>query len=503
MNRPGFLGRSVQGLQRRWQALAGSEYDEDAAGLRPNLPPGDRPRLLSRMRESVEARGGEVLARSRAAALGRIYLSLNEDGRREFLRLLAGEFDLDPGAVGKAAARLEKASDPGERREARRSLLAAAESPRTRILTRFNALPAGVKFLVDLRAELVPWARDDPLLASLDDDLKALLGAWFDVDFLQLRRISWNTASGALLEKFMDYEAVHPVESWDDLKNRLDRDRRYFAFFHPRMPEEPLIFLEVALVRGIADSIQQLLDPDQPVLDPEDADTAVFYSISNAQKGLAGISFGGFLIKRVVDVLAEEFPGLKTYATLSPLPGFRRWLEATLAQEVPQAPVRTGKGKPVGEGEKGANGKNGKNGEEPERELLLPSELKRLRSWTDPADVRDWLGGVLMDGLWREDQGLEKAAKPVFLRLAARYLTVEKRNGGRALDPVAHFHLSNGARVERLNWAADTSVKGMAQSAGVMVNYLYDLKKIETNHEAYKGRGEVVVSSGVKGLLKG
>ncbi len=475
MSRPGFLGRQLQNLQKRWQAIAGAEYGEEAAGLRPHLPEGDKPHVKELMRQSLDPRGGEILARSRAAALGRVYLSLNLEGRVEFLQMLAQDFDVRTLEVRKALNDLEAAKGPSERRSARRRLLSATEPPRRQILTRFNALPEGVKFLVDMRADLIPSARKDPLLASLDDDLRALLSSWFDVDFLELERISWNTASGALLEKFMAYEAVHPVENWEDLKNRLDHDRRYFAFFHPRMPEEPLIFLEVALVRGMADNIQDLLDAGAPVGNPHEADTAIFYSISNAQKGLAGISFGGFLIKRVVDELARGFSGLKAFATLSPIPGFRVWLERLLQADSSE----------------GAS------------EIFLGSEVKRLKGWTEEGQLRDWFRGLLTGALWVEDRGLEKAVKPIFLRLAARHLAAEKKAGGGALDPVAHFHLSNGARVERLNWAADNSEKGMAQSAGMMVNYLYDSRRIEKNHEDYKASGEVAVSSSVKSLLKG
>jgi malonyl-CoA decarboxylase len=472
---PGFFGRQIQNLQKRWQAIAGAEYGEKAAALRPHLPEGDRPQLKELMRQSLDPRGGEILARSRAAALGRAYLTLNLEGRSTFLQMLAQDFDLQTSEVSKALTDLEGATEPGERRSARRRLLSATEPPRRQILTRFNALPEGVKFLVDMRADLIPLARKDPILASLDDDFRGLLTSWFDVDFLELERISWNTASGALLEKFMAYEAVHPVENWEDLKNRLDHDRRYFAFFHPRMPEEPLIFLEVALVRGIADNIQALLDAGAPVEDPHRADTAIFYSISNAQKGLAGIAFGGFLIKRVVDELAQEFPGLKTFATLSPLPGFRTWLDKVLQMDRSEG----------------------------ESEIFLGSEVKRMRSWAEESELRDWFGGLLAGALWVEDKGLEKAVKPTLLRLGARYLTAEKKAAGGALDPVAHFHLNNGAQVERLNWAADNSGKGMGQSAGMMVNYLYDSRRIENNHEAYKASGEVAVSSSLKSLLKG
>ena len=202
-----------------------------------------------------------------------------------------------------------------------RELRTALNAPRIKLLTQFNALPEGVKFLVDMRAELLRFGREDRGLVGLEADLKGLLAAWFDIGFLELKRITWDSPA-ALLEKLSVYEAVHQVRSWTDLKNRLDSDRRCFAFFHPRMPSEPLIFVEVAMVSGMAADVQALLDVKAPVIDPRSADTAIFYSISNAQRGLAGISFGGFLIKRVVDQLSAEFPKLKTFATLSPIPGF-------------------------------------------------------------------------------------------------------------------------------------------------------------------------------------
>lgn len=467
---PGILRMGVQRLQRRWQAIAGSKYDEEAASLRPDLPEDDRPRLLKWMARCLEARGGEISARSEAAALGRAYLALNPTGRETFLRLLATEFDLDESAVEEKLEGLRKAETPAEKRRAHWDLRESVVSPRAHILTRFNSLPEGVKFLVDLRADLLPLAKADPTLASLDDDLKGLLRSWFDPDFLQLRRISWNTASGALLEKFIAYEAVHPVESWEDLKDRLDLDRRYFAFFHPRMPEEPLIFLEVALVEGLADSIKALLDPNAPAMDPSDSDTAIFYSISNAQKGLAGISFGGFLIKRVVDQLKQEFPHLRTFATLSPMPGFVGWVSAQLDSR---------------------------------EDLLTATERKRLRRFIETDSLQDWLKTVLADPSWLAKPDLERVFRPVLMRLAARYLAKERMLGRGALDPVAHFHLNNGARIERLNWKGDLSKKGLAQSYGLMVNYLYDARRIEKNHELYRGLQRRAVSSSIRGLLKG
>ena len=274
-----------------------------------------------------------------------------------------------------------------------------------RLLTQFNGLPEGVKFLVDMRGELLPLARRDSGLKSLDEDLKTLLGTWFDVGFLELRRITWDSASAALLERLIAYEAVHAIESWDDLKNRLDSDRRCFAFFHPRMPDEPLIFVEVALVNGMADNVQKLLDEDAPVQDPRHADTAIFYSISNAQKGLAGISFGNFLIKRVVDELSREFPRLKTFATLSPVTGFRAWLEGVL--------------------EKGEPG------------LLTRRERKALKS-ARPGGAKGTLKALLAESEWHSDAAIAQAMQGPLMRLGARYLMQEGRQDGRPLDPVAH-----------------------------------------------------------------
>ena len=216
--------------------------------------------------------------------------------------------------------------EPDQRAAAERALRAALEPPRITLLRQFNALPEGVKFLVDRRAELIDLGQRDPVLHGLEEDLKRLLANWFDIGFLELKRITWESPA-ALLEKLMAYEAVHEIRGWTDLKNRLEADRRCFAFFHPRMPDEPLIFVEVALVSGMAGDIHALLDEAAPIGDPHSADTAIFYSISNCQRGLAGISFGDFLIKRVVDALATELPRLKVFATLSPVPGFRAWLE--------------------------------------------------------------------------------------------------------------------------------------------------------------------------------
>ena len=467
-----FLDRTLNRVRKAWRSIGDAAFDAEAASLAPDLPDDDAERLREQMRACLESRGGEVSARSRAAALGHAYLALSGTGRARFLKILAEDFDIDRRAVDAAVEALTGAADEASRRAAERELHRALEAPRLRLLTQFNALPDGIKFLADLRAETRALERHDAALGPLAQDLKGLLTTWFDVDFLELRRIAWDTGSAALLEKLIAYEAVHAIESWDDLKNRLDSDRRCFAYFHPRMPDEPLIFVEVALIDGMAGTIQALLDESAPLQDPKTADTAIFYSISNAQKGLAGISFGHFLIKRVVDSLAGEFKGLNTFATLSPIPGFQAWLDHILSEGEPR--------------------------------LLLPSERKALTAARGSArGAKGTLKALLSTPDWHTDEVTSQALRAPLMRLCARYLVDEKRPGGEVLDPVAHFHLSNGARMERLNWMGDRSPRGMEQSAGIMINYLYKQSEIDENHEDYTSSGRVAASSAIRHLLKG
>jgi len=461
-----LLGR-LKGL---WREIAGADGAGDLPVLAPHLGEADLEVLRTQMRACLAAKGGEVSARARAAALGRAYLSLSAVGRLRFLTLLATDFGPEPAVVDRAAQALTEAKDGAARAKAEQVLRTALEPPRLKLLTQFNALPEGVKFLVDLRAELMGLVAAEPALAPLESDLKGLLASWFDVGFLELQRVTWRSPA-AVLEKIMTYEAVHAIQGWSDLKNRLDSDRRLYAFFHPRMPDEPLIFVEVALVKSMADNVQDLLDTSAPLGDVDSADTAIFYSINNAQKGLAGISFGNFLIKKVVDDLSHQFTRIKTYATLSPIPGFRKWLDQRLTK-----------------GEAG---------------LLNATEHKALTRLSNGLAAKGSLKTLLSDPDWLTDSRLVEALEPILIRLAARYLTREKRAGGsQVLDPVAHFHLSNGARVERINPLADRSANGLAQSAGLMVNYLYDLADIEANHEAYSASGRVAMSGRVKALLK-
>jgi malonyl-CoA decarboxylase len=468
----------VARLKEAWRDLSTSARAAVGVAKRPHpdLDDEDLESLRARMRDCLEGKGGEASARQRAVELGRLYLGLSTTGRKRFLGAVARDFDIDREAAARAAREALAAWDSGDaktRVAAEAALKAALEAPRAKLLQQFTALPEGVKFLVDRRAELIDWSREDPALAALEADLKDLLVAWFDLGFLELQRITWESPA-ALLEKLAEYEAVHAVRDWADLKNRLDSDRRYFAFFHPRMKLEPLIFVEVALVTGLAGDVQSLLDDKAPLGDPRAADTAIFYSITNAQKGLAGISFGGFLIKRVVATLQADFPNLKTFATLSPVPGFRAWLDRRFAE--------------------GARG-------------MLTREERGTLAAAIKGEV-GWLAGKgdlkrsLSDDGWATKPELAAALQAPLTRLCAAYLVEAKRKDGRAADPVAHFHLSNGARLERINWRADVSSKGLKQSAGIMVNYLYRLTHIEANHEAYAADGTVAASATVRALAK-
>jgi len=406
--------------------------------------------LRGQLRECAEGQGGEVSARGRAARLAETYLRLNDDGRHRFLKLIALEFGPDPARVAVAHAAYQAAVGSPEQWKAEAALRGAMRSSRIRILTQFNAIPQGVKFLVDLRADLLRYLENDRELAVLDRELESRLSAWFDVGFLELQRLTWNSPA-ALLEKLIEYEAVHEIRSWADLKNRLDSDRRLYAFFHPRMPAEPLIFVEVALTDDLAGNVQALLDEHAPVFDHRKADTAIFYSISNTQVGLRGVSFGNFLLKRVIDDLRRDFPKLDNFATLSPMPGLAAWVRKN-----PQVLAEAG--------------------------IELPLE-------------------ALSTANWSEDRQQVRALRDPLLRLGARYLaTARQGTGERALpfDPVSRFHLGNGARVERLNYLGDNSPKGFRQSFGLMVNYRYELEEIENNLEAFAGTGKIAMSAGVR-----
>ena len=463
---PGLLERTLRRFRRAWPLGEGNRpaLKDDLA---PELPEDDLEYIRARIEACLEARGGEVSSRARAAELGEAYLVLDDTGRQRFLELLNVDYAVDPAAVDTAIAERQSAASHEAQRHAEQRLAKALVAPRVALLRQFNGLNEGVKFLVDLRADLKRFVYTNPNLKPLEEDLHRLLASWFDIGFLELARITWNTPA-ALLEKLIEYEAVHAILSWDDLKNRLEIDRRCYAFFHPNMPNEPLIFVQVALVDEMSDNIQALLDQDAPLGDAEEARAAIFYSISNCQSGLAGVSFGDFLIKRVANSLARELPNIKVFATLSPMPGFRRWIDKQLEAGTMD---------------------------------LGESELTALPETTEAGSACERLRTALETPDWWTIEHLAQGLRPVLTRLAAIYLVREKR-GRRALNPVAHFHLTNGARVERLNWLGDISANGIEQSWGMMVNYRYLLADIEKHHEGYTSHARVSAAGPVSKLAR-
>ena len=388
---------------------------------------------------------GTAIARDVADA----YRVMNAAEKHAFFTTLAADYGPDPAAIHAAGDDYKAA--PGF--DTLMALGAAVEAPRQELFRRINMAPNGTATIVAMREDLLTLLPDDPSLKAVDVDLVHLLTSWFNRGFLHLEQIDWGSPA-ALLQKIMTYEAVHPMAGWADLRRRLAEDRRCFAFFHPALPDEPLIFVEVALIRGMASAVQPLIAAPDRTLDPAKADTAIFYAINNCQVGLVGISFGNFLIKQVVVELAQELPGLKTFATLSPIPGFRAWLASLDATA---------------------------------DDSLSADEAKAIERLS-PAD-------------WHGDEEAAPVMQEPLMRLCARYLLRAKAHG-RPLDPVARFHLRNGARLERLNWLGNVSAKGLADSASLLVNYVYDPRTIERNHESYVREGSIAASAEIKRLAQ-
>jgi malonyl-CoA decarboxylase len=393
---------------------------------------------------------GEASGTALARRILHRYEETSPAGKDAIFAFLASRFVPDATEIEKAAKNYLQ--DPGM--ETLERLAISVESPRQELLRRLNLAPGGTAKLVRMREDLL--ARLNTTLNAVDRDFVHLFSSWFNRGFLVLARISWSSPA-SILEKIIDYEAVHEIKGWDDLRRRLDpHDRRCFAFFHPALVDEPLIFVEVALGNDMPASIHTLLESDGGAenADPEPT-VAVFYSISNCQEGLRGISFGSFLIKQVVEDLTKELPSLKTFVTLSPAPAFRSWLFRAFA-----------------------------NGELPYLNEAQVKQLEKLRN----------------EG-WSQEEAEQDALRPTVLAAAAHYFLLAKDRAGRPLDPVARFHLGNGARLERINWLGDTSEKGVRQALSLMVNYRYDLRDIERNHEAYVNQSSVIASKPVRLLL--
>jgi malonyl-CoA decarboxylase len=388
---------------------------------------------------------GAALAREALAA----YNGLPGPAIPAFFDQLAADFSPDPQQLDHACE--DYRARPSVDTLAR--LQRAVEPPRQELFRRLN-MGGGTATLVAMRRQLLSNLKSRPVWKSIDADLTHLFSSWFNRGFLTLQQIDWRTPA-IILEKIIQHEAVHEISGWKDLHRRLEADRRCFAFFHPALPDEPLIFIEVALTKGMSSAVQPLLDLDSPVADPDAADTAIFYSITNCQQGLRGISFGNQLIKQVAQQLGSEFPRIKSFATLSPVPGFRRWASGIAAELEASAAGRA-----------------------------ALAEIARC----DEAD-------------WCERAKQTEAAQKKIMPLCAYYL-VHAKHDIEPADPVARFHLGNGARLERLNWLADTSKHGMQRSAGLMVNYLYRLDKVEENHEIYVKDHRVVASNALRKLAR-
>lgn len=398
--------------------------------------------------EALLSGRGEASGTAMAREVLDRYHDLDADERRSFFRALASDFGPDRDKVAKAIEAWR--AEPGD---GNGSLLHFASEPRRQeLIRRLNRAPGGTGELVAMRADLLSLLNGHNDLAALDRDIVHLLGSWFNRGFLVLRRIDWSTPAN-ILEQIIRYEAVHEIHDWDDLRRRIDPvDRRCYAFFHPALADAPLIFVEVALTEVIPSAIAPLLAVNRRPVGIERARTAVFYSISNTQRGLGGISFGNFLIKQVVEELRRELPRLENFVTLSPVPGFVTWLKS--AQDLP-----------------------------------LSEEDRALLKQLDEPN-------------WFENAEVEAQLRAVIEPLAAYYFLRARTTKGRVIDSVARFHLGNGARLERIDWLGDLSPKALRESAGIMVNYLYRLDDIEKNHEAYANEGEVVASSAVRKLFK-
>lgn len=431
-----FLQELLSSIERRTRERfrsTGGESDEKKASLS----------QLASSCETLMQRGGEASQILIAQQALKRYRGLDDADRLAFFEMLAEHYAADSDDIHKAYREWSEREDNATLQK----LFSVCEPRRQHLLRRLNLCPGGTYELVAMRADLLRYLKTNPELAPLDDDFAHLFASWFNRGFLMLESIGWNTPA-AVLEKIIRYEAVHAIRDWSDLRRRLDPgDRRCYAFFHPATGDEPLIFVEVALCRGIPDNIQTILAGGEEVT-PGEADTAAFYSISNCQSGLKGISFGNFLIKQVVQELKRDLPGLVNFVTLSPVPGFAGWMDAQ------------------------------------RKEGKLPDD--------------DEICTALDRGNWLNDKAERQRLAPELRGLAAHYLLEARNARGQPLDPVARFHLGNGASLHRINWPGDTSEKGCHQAHGLMVNYLYEIDRIEQNHEAFSREGTVVCASDIR-----
>lgn len=405
-------------------------------------------RDIAEICRSLISNRAEVVGVALARQLFDSYRVMEQTDRLAFFQTLRDHFSPDDDAIRRAIDAYTNEPTP----ENAQNLQEAAEAPRQSIIRALNAAPDAIGAMVRMREDLLAFTKDDPDLRVVDHDFQHVFASWFNKGFLELRRIDWNSPA-SILEQLIRYEAVHDIQGWDDLRRRLADDRRCYGFFHPALPNQILIFIEVALTREVSADVRELIESDVDPNGATSATTAIFYSINNCQSGLRGISFGNFLIKRVVAQLQSELPALRKFSTLSPIPGFARWLEKS-DEELDQL--------------KGS------------AELRNQHTAKTL----DPLSLAD-----------ADQEGLQQ--------LCAHYLVTAKARDGKPKDPVARFHLGNGARLERINWMGDRSKRGLEQSFGMLVNYVYELEELERNHEAFHEMDTVLHGKSVQQLLPG
>jgi len=442
-----FFGELLQNISERSRALI------DRTLERRGVPPEMHSESLVELCEALLSERGEASGVALAREILTLYAALKTGPRIAFFEALATRFGTDHARIAAAVAAWQRTPTD----EAASELHAASEARRQELLRRLNLAPGGTAALVAMREQLMDVLERREDLAAVDADFVHLFSSWFNRGFLVLRRIDWSTPA-IVLEKIIRYEAVHEINGWPDLRRRIDPpDRRCYAFFHPALIDEPLIFVEVALTSGIADAVGPILAEEREPLAPNRANTAVFYSISNCQRGLAGVTFGHFLIKQVVEEISREMPKLSNFVTLSPVPRFASWLA----------------------GERVAEGAG---------TVLSAEDRLRLAALDQPE--------------WWDNEETAEAVRDPLLRAAAVYFLTARNPRGMPLDPVARFHLGNGARLEQLDFLADVSTKGLAQAHGLMVNYRYDIDDIEKNHEAYASSRTIVASNAVRRLAR-
>ena len=425
------------------------------------LTPLERMRTLCN--EALFGRG-KIAGLVGVTRIAEAFYGMDRSERDAFHLMLLADFAVDEEELEEAIVAFHGA--PENRPQAVVRMSQALDSPRLKLLRQLNTVPQGIKFLVDMRADVVSRLKEHPELWLLEHELRHLLESWFSIGFLRLERITWDSPA-ALLEKLVEYEAVHAIANWRDLKRRLQDDRACFAFIHPNMPSEPVIFMEVALVRGMSSRIRDLIDPRSEVLEPHRADTAIFYSITNAQRGLRGIKFGNLLIKLVAPRLLGELPNLTTFATLSPVP---RLCADFLVPIIDDGSIA---------------------------ELYTDEEASRLCLAAGAHVVREAVQRILGQPDWHADPEAGDVVKPGLLRAARTYLT-EVQRGNRVACPVGHFHASNGAKLARISWLGNTSEEGIAQSVGIMVNYLYETDLFEQRQAEYSRTGRMPVDEAVE-----